>query len=104
MTTDSGDRAPVWRGCPFPGNGRSFYDLVMAMDEPRHSDVDPGAFEMAEVPREIVREAADEPRRVFGDSPMTVAPAHELGSVPHDPALPHPVQEEADEPRKRPSG
>ena len=76
----------------------------MEVDEPRRQPVDPSVpAEMADLPRESVREAADEPRRGFSDS-LLVTPAEGANPVPHDPDLPHPVQEEADEPRKRPSG
>lgn len=69
----------------------------MEVDEPRRRAADPGVpAEMADELREVVREAADEPRRVFGE-------ADEPGPVPYDPDLPHPVREEADEPRKWPS-
>lgn len=57
---------------------------------------------MADEVREVVREAADEPRRVFGDPMLLVVPADEPDALPYDPELPDPAQEEADEPRKLP--
>lgn len=73
----------------------------MEAEKPRraHDDLNVPA-EVADEPREVVREAADEPRRMFGD-PLLVAPVEEPDLPPGDPYLPQPAQEEADEPRKR---
>jgi hypothetical protein len=75
----------------------------MEVDQPRRRPADLDApADMADEVREVVREAADEPRRVFGDPMLLVAPADERGPLPYDPDLAEPAQEEADEPRKLP--
>jgi hypothetical protein len=75
----------------------------MEVDEPKGRPAEREAvYEMADEPREALTEVADEPRRTFGDSATAGVTAHERGPLPHDPDLPQPVQEEADEPRKLP--
>jgi hypothetical protein len=51
----------------------------------------------------VPAEMADEPRRAFTDPRPFAEPGAEPGAATEDPDVPLPLQEEADEPRKRPS-
>jgi hypothetical protein len=91
--------------CPFLGMAVPSTLGFMEVDEPRRQAMDLGVqAEVADEPFEVARETADEASRALADPLLLVAPAGEPGPAPHDADLPHPVHEEADEPRKRPSG